>query len=65
MVVVCLKPTFGTGDDLKKLFCLRGTFQFCLALPLGHPEDGVITIGIDCLVMETLLPAESEGMDDG
>ena len=60
-----LKPVFGSGDDLKKLFRLRSAFQLCLALPLGHPEDGVVRVGINGFVVQALVPAEGKSMDDG
>ena len=65
MIVVCLQPAFGTGDDLKKGFSLRVAFQFCLTLALLNPEDGIVGVAVNDFVMETLVPAQGEGMYDG
>ena len=62
--VVCLQPILRTGDDLKKLFCLRCALQFCLTFALAHPEDGIIRIRVDGLIRESLLPSQSQGMDN-
>jgi len=45
-------------------FCLRGTIQLGLALALGDPEDGIITVVVDRFVVKALLPAKGQGMND-
>ena len=60
--IVGLQPVFGTGNDLEKGFCLGVTLQFGLALPLLYPEDCVVGVAIDGLVMQTFLPTKRQGM---
>ena len=55
-VVVGLKPSLGAGDDLEQGLCLGRTLQLGLTLTLLNPEDGIVGVGIDGLVVKTLLP---------
>ena len=64
-VVVGLKPILGTGYDLKKLLRLRRALQLGLALTLRDPKDGIVGVGIDGFVVQALIPAKGEGMNDG
>ena len=59
------QPVFGTGDDLIEVLCLRRALQFRLALPFLHPEDGIVAVGVDGLLVLPLLPAECQRVDDG
>ena len=61
---MCLEPVLGSKDYLVELFCLWGSLQFGLTLALLNPEDSVVRIRIDDLVVQPLLPTEGEGMDD-
>ena len=63
--IMRLEPVFGTGDNLEELFRLWRALQLCLALPLRHPENGIVTVGIDGLIGQALLPTEGKGMHDG
>ena len=60
-----VEPVFSSGDDLEERFRLGITLKFCLTFTLLNPEDGVVRIAIDDLVVQTLIPAKGEGMDDG
>ena len=64
-IVVCLQPLLCTGNHLKEGLRRRGMLELGLTLPLRHPEDGIIAVGVDGLVVESLVPAECQGMDDG
>ena len=64
-IVVCLQPLLRTGNHLKEGLSRRGMLELGLTLPLRHPEDGIIAVGVDGLVMEALVPTECQGMDDG
>ena len=55
----------GTGYDLEKGFRLRRALQFGLTLAFGDPEDGVVGVAIDGLVVQTLIPTKGKGMDNG
>lgn len=62
---MCLKPVFSPGNDLEERLRLWRALQLCLALPLRHPENGIVTVGIDGLIGQALLPTEGKGMHDG
>jgi len=62
---VGLKPALGSGDNLEELFRLGRALQLGLALALGDPEDGVVGVAVDGLIVQALLPTEGEGVDDG
>ena len=62
---MCLQPLFGAEDNLVKFFCFGGAFQLGLTLAFLHPEDGIVRVAVDGLTVESLLPAESQGMHDG
>ena len=64
-IVVCLQPLLCTGNHLKEGLRRRGMLELGLTLPLRHPEDGIIAVGVDGLVVESLVPAECQCMDDG
>ena len=59
-----LEPVFSTGYDLEEGFCLRRALQLGLTLAFGDPEDGVVGVAIDGLVVQALVPAEGKGMND-
>ena len=60
-----LKPVFGSGDDLEELFCLGITLQLGLTFALLNPEDGIVRVGVDSFIVQALVPAKGEGVDDG
>lgn len=62
---VCTEPVFSSGDDLIELFGLRCALQCRLAFSLLHPENGIVAVGIDGLVLDALLVHQGEGMDNG
>ena len=62
--VMGLEPVFSTGYDLEEGFCLGRALEFGLTLALGDPEDGIVGVAVDGLVVQALVPAESEGMND-
>ena len=62
--VVCLEPVLCSENDLKELFCLRVSLQFGLAFSLLNPEDGIVGIGIDGLVVKSLLPGQCQSVDN-
>ena len=62
--IVGLEPVFGSGNNLKELLRLWRALQLCLALPLRHPENGIVTVGIDGFIGQALLPTKGEGMDN-
>ena len=53
-----------TGNDLVKLFCLGCALKFGLAFPLAHPENGIVRIRVNGLVVKSLLPSQSQGMNN-
>lgn len=55
-IVMGVEPILGTGDNLIELLRPWGALQGCLAFTLTHPEDGVVGVGIDGLVIQPLLP---------
>ena len=55
--IMGVKPVLGSGDNLIELFCLRCALQFCLALALLYPEDGIIGVAVDGLIVQALIPA--------
>ena len=61
---MCVQPVLCPFDDLEELFRLRGTLQFRLAFSLADPKDGVVGVGIDGLVVQTLLPTEGKGVNN-
>ena len=65
MKVVCLQPFLCSRNDLIELFRLRIPLQCGLAFVFLNPEDGIIGIGIDGLVVKPLIPAKGKGMNDG
>ena len=62
--VVGVEPLFCAGDNLVKFLCLWCAFQFCLAFVFVHPQDGVVGIAVDGLVVKSLLPTKSKGMNN-
>ena len=59
------QPVFGSFDNLIQRLCIGRTLQFCLAFALVNPENGIVGITIDGLIEKTLIPTESQGMDNG
>ena len=53
-----IEPLLGSQNDLIELFCLRGTLKLGLTFALLNPEDGVVRVGIDGLVVQALIPTE-------
>lgn len=49
----------------KSLFRLGVALKFCLTFALLNPEDGIVRIAVDNLVVQTLIPAKGKGMNDG
>ena len=64
-IIVSLQPVLCSCNHLKKWLGLFISLQFGLALALLYPEDGIIAVGVDGLVVESLVPAECQCMDDG
>ena len=58
------EPSFGARDDLKELFGLGVAHKFGLALPLVHPQYGVVAVGIYRLLKSALLH-QRKGVDNG
>ena len=63
--IVRIEPQLGSRNDLIELFCLRRTLEFSLALALLNPENGIVGVRIDSLVVQTLIPTEGKRMNDG
>ena len=59
-----LEPVFSTGYDLEEGFCLGRELEFGLTLALGDPEDGIVGVAVDGLVVQTLIPTKGKGMDN-
>ena len=60
-----LEPVLRTGDNLIETGCLLTVLQIRLTLLFPHPEDGIIGVAIDHLVLDAPLPHQRQGMDDG
>ena len=63
-IVVCLQPLLCTGNHLKEGLRRRGMLELGLTLPLRHPEDGIIAVGVDGLVVKSLLPSQCQCVDN-
>ncbi len=64
-IVMGLEPVFSTSDNLEKGLCLGIALQGRLTLTLLNPENGVVRIGVDGFIVQTLIPAKGQSMDDG
>ena len=60
-----VEPVFCSGNDLEERLRLGVALKFCLTFALLNPEDGIVRIAVDNLVVQTLIPAKGKGMDDG
>ena len=63
--VVGVQPLLCPCNDLVEFFCFWCALQFGLAFAFVHPQDSIVGVAVDRLVVESLLPAECKGMDDG
>ena len=59
------QPRLGSRNDLIEFLRLRRAFQLRLTLALVDPEDGVVRVAIDSLVVQTLIPTEGKSVNDG
>ena len=57
-----VQPLLGTQNNLIEFLRLWGALELGLTLALLNPEDGVVRVGIDGLVVQTLIPAKGEGV---
>ena len=64
-VIVRIQPIFCTHDDLEQFLGLWSTFQLGLAFTLVNPKYGIIRIGINRLVVQSLLPTKCQSMHNG
>lgn len=60
-----VQPLLGTQNDLIEFLRLRRALELCLTLALLNPENSVIRVAVDGLVVQALIPAEREGVNDG
>ena len=60
-----VQPLLGTQNNLIEFLRLRRALELRLTLALLNPEDSVIRIAVDGLVVQALIPAEREGVNDG
>ena len=59
-----IEPLLSSQNNLIEFLRLWGALELGLTLALLNPEDGVVRVGIDGLVVQTLIPTESEGVYD-
>ena len=55
-----VQPLLSPQDNLIELLRLWRAFQLRLALPLLNPENGVVRVAVDGLVVQPLIPAERQ-----
>ena len=56
------EPLLSSQNNLIEFLRLWGALELGLTLALLNPEDGVVRVGIDGLVVQTLIPAKGEGV---
>ena len=61
---MCIEPLFCSQDNLIELLRLRRALEFGLTLALVDPEDGIVRVGIDRLVVQAPIPAEGKGVNN-
>ena len=59
------QPLFRANNNIIKWLGLRCALQFCLALSLLNPQDGVVRVGVDGLRVQTPLPTKRQSMHNG
>ena len=59
------EPSLGACYELVGFGCGVVVHEFGLAMLVAHPEDGVVRVGVDGLVVYALLVHEGQGVYDG
>jgi len=59
------EPSLGAGYEFVGFGCGVVAHELGLAMLVAHPEDGIVRVGVDSLVVYALLVHEGQGVYDG